>query len=229
MTKNTRTTTKTIVTTYYTAIDGTDFLDEKQCEEYEKSVKCTIAAAFNKIPKGEMLQCGFLYGGYDDNVMTVIRPRNFDDVKIINMHCGFKGDDLLTQDDIGKDILLECCCSTYWYRFSKNKNWEQIFVHPIVEGFKAMFDNINNYGFYEVTAVTTEDGHDNGNRRFEKHGYQLHECKNLILNEVRRCITDNKKDIKFTITVKKDGETVNQFTQTVKYNDKYGDININWE
>lgn len=99
-----------VVRTEYIAVDDTVFKTKEDCEQWEKSYKCTLSNSMKKIPHIETngedayLQCG----NYDEEVW-IVKPRDFEDIKVINaytetMYYGCKAN--LTQEDIGKMIAL---------------------------------------------------------------------------------------------------------------------------
>ena len=103
-------TREVVVKTEYIAIDGTIFRTKEECEQWEKSYECTLTCSMKKIPHIETngedayLQCG----NCDDEVW-IIKPRDFEDIKVINAYteatcCGCKAN--LTQEDIGKLIAM---------------------------------------------------------------------------------------------------------------------------
>lgn len=103
-------TREVVVKTEYIAIDGTIFRTKEECEQWEKSYECTLTCSMKKIPHIETngedayLQCG----GCDEEVW-IIKPRDFEDIKVINAYteatcCGCKAN--LTQEDIGKLIAM---------------------------------------------------------------------------------------------------------------------------
>lgn len=94
----------------YIAADGKEFATEDLCREWEKSYMYTLETSFKTIPHIEVEAINaYLPYGSDDHEAYVIKPRNFDDIVVINafvemVTCGYKTD--LTQDDIGKIIML---------------------------------------------------------------------------------------------------------------------------
>lgn len=230
MTKNIRTTTKTIETPYWTAIDGKEFETEESCKEYEKSVKCTVNAAFEKIPKAEMCEQDIFWCGYDDSTIVIIKPRNFDDIKIINMYCNFVSpDSIFTQDDINKDIILECC-SGDWYRIKNN--WEESFINPIIKAFNTLHHSLDEYGLWNVTATITMP--DDSTYSITKSGYQIH----IVKEDVHRIIRDTMSKLIKTedntlyanvhFIISKDGKEVKTFDKSVVFDKTHWKLTLDW-
>lgn len=128
-------TREVVVRTEYIAEDGKKFATKEDCERYEKSYEATIKASFNKIPRVKFADDPILfpYVCNSKNEVTIIKIRNFEDVKIYNAYVeiceeywyGWE----LTQDDIGKVLFLEkdYYDGTYW-----------------VKDFNQMIENFNN-------------------------------------------------------------------------------------
>lgn len=229
MTKNIRTTTKTIETPYWTAIDGKEFETEESCKEYEKSVKCTVNAAFEKIPKAEMNEENIFWCGCDSTIM-IIKPRNFDDIKIINMYCNFVyPDSILTQDDINKDIILEDC-SGDWYRLKNN--WEESFVNPIIKAFNTLHHSLDEYGLWTVDALITMP--DNNIHPVSKSGYQIHILKEDIYQSIKGTMTklakteDNIICANVQFMISKDGKEVKTFDKSVVFDKVHWKLTLDW-
>ena len=98
--------------TIYVANDGSEFNDKEKCEEYEKSWECTIRASFQKVPHTKISEWGLFDGwaGSEEYDVYLLKPRNLDDIRVMNEFFKLSGNDAYTQDDIGK----ECCCGTDW-------------------------------------------------------------------------------------------------------------------
>lgn len=119
-------TREVVVKTEYIAIDGTVFRTKEECEQWEKSYKCTLTCSMKKIPHIETngedayLQCS----NCDENVW-VLKPRNFEDIKVINAYtehcCGCNAN--LTQDDIGTLLALNFGYDYDWCDVLKIKKY----------------------------------------------------------------------------------------------------------
>ena len=94
----------------YVSIDGKEFKTEEECRLWENSYKGTLTASMKQIPLYETNgDSAYLPGGQEDDEVWILRPRNFEDIKVINAYtdelcCGCKAN--LTQDDVGKLIAL---------------------------------------------------------------------------------------------------------------------------
>lgn len=103
-------TREVVVRTEYVAVDGTVFASRENCEKWEKSYECTLTQSMKAIPHIETNgETAYLQGGNDSDEVWIVKPRDFEDIKIINAYTetlcyGCKSN--LTQDDIGKMIAL---------------------------------------------------------------------------------------------------------------------------
>lgn len=82
-TKKTEIVEKRYVTTYV-ATDGTEFDDQAQCAEYEKSALGVLKGRLHKIALNEGSECDIMAGsGSDESHGFVVCPKNDDEVKTI--------------------------------------------------------------------------------------------------------------------------------------------------
>lgn len=197
--------------TKFVAIDGTVFTCEESCRKYEKSLECTICAAWNKIPKGTVDFDMLFLGGCSDDGYIVIKPRNLDDVKIINMYCRFNEKEALTQDDIGKEICIEDCCGEY-YKLSSSDIFQTV-INDINKCKAKVFTDLNNYGYYELVAQL-------GEHSFAHSDYSYNECLNRIKYKIKGYLSnfDGIQSHTVKITAKKDGEHYDTSDYNVQYN-----------
>ena len=110
-------TKEVVVKTEYIAVDGKVFDTQEACEQWEKSYEGTLAAAMWRIP--HVMTDGedtYLMGGSCDDKVWVMKPRNFEDIKVMNAYakacCNSEMN--LTQDDIGKTIILDFGYDNDW-------------------------------------------------------------------------------------------------------------------
>lgn len=95
----------------YVSVDGKEFKTREACEKWEKSYEYTIKTALKNIPQIQTI-CGdaFIVSPYDSDVL-ILKPRNMDDIKVINAYGMIITEDSLsdplTQDDIDKLIMIE--------------------------------------------------------------------------------------------------------------------------
>lgn len=111
-------TKEVVVRTEYVAIDGTVFRTKEECEQWEKSYKCTITQSMKAIPHVETDgESAYLQCGNDCDEVWIVKPRDFEDIKVINAYTeatcyGCKTN--FTQDDIGKMIAINFGCDHDW-------------------------------------------------------------------------------------------------------------------
>lgn len=113
MRKELRKEEKIIYTDVFIANDGTEFKTQEECEKYEESWAGTISASFQKVPHVKTTEMYWLgnWSGSEDFDIYLIKPRNLDDIRIINEYFKLSQSDMLTQDNIGN----ECCIGKdYW-------------------------------------------------------------------------------------------------------------------
>ena len=99
--------TEKIIT--YVSDDGLEFVSEENCREWENSYRCTLRKALKEIPHIETNgDDSYIQGGKYDDYVWVFKPRNFEDIKVINAYTetftGTSAD--LTQDDIGVLLMI---------------------------------------------------------------------------------------------------------------------------
>lgn len=120
----------------YISFDGKEFETEEDCEMWEKSYKRTIQAAFDKIPHVKT-NCGdtYIVAPCDDNVL-ILKPRNIDDIKIINtygMIIDGRTSNPLSQDDVGKLIMIETGFNEDWFHIYRMEKYLQNIIDSYKE------------------------------------------------------------------------------------------------
>lgn len=96
--------------TVFVSVDGKEFKTEEDCEAWEKSYKGTMAASWGLIKKIEInpANLGIPYSS-DDHECYLIRPRNIDEIALINAYIQATAYDGIVLDSsyIGKDTALD--------------------------------------------------------------------------------------------------------------------------
>lgn len=119
-------TKKTIEEVYgYQATDGTIFPSREECEKYEKTAANVINTRFKSLMVGgepfpEYQIWESFGGGSDEYEYAVIEMKNADDLKIANMYGELHGKGALSEEYIGKRILVTlgdryCNYDSDWY------------------------------------------------------------------------------------------------------------------
>ena len=96
----------------YESVDGKTFDNEEDCKKWEKSYESVVVASFNKIHHIDA--CGVDLGipyASEDYCMIVLRPKNFDEVVVINSYIRIRTHESLNTtwvdaSDIGKTLIL---------------------------------------------------------------------------------------------------------------------------
>lgn len=95
----------------YESVDGKTFDNEEDCKKWEQSYESVVVASFNKIHHIDA--CGVDLGipyASEDYCMVVLRPKNFDEIVVINSYIKIKTHELnitwLDASDIGKTLIL---------------------------------------------------------------------------------------------------------------------------
>lgn len=106
---------RTVTDVYYEATDGTRFNTSKECEIYEKTAKCAIKAAFNSLPM-RIIQCDQA----DDNLTCdsqygIIKPRDANDIIVINAFLKLFDSKLVPVDVIGHTLVFYINYDEEWY------------------------------------------------------------------------------------------------------------------
>lgn len=107
-------------TEVFIASDGSEFSTKVECENYEKSWECTIKASFQKVPQVKITEYELLgcYAGCEDYAIYLMKPRNLDDIRIINSYFILSEEKMFTQDDINKECVVgRYFDDTYGYRW----------------------------------------------------------------------------------------------------------------
>lgn len=101
----------------YESVDGRVFNTKEDCKKWEESYECTIRAAMKKIPQIET-DCGdiFIVNPPEERVI-VLKPRNIEDIEVINAYGRIIDNytELLTQDDIGKLLMIYTGYDEDWF------------------------------------------------------------------------------------------------------------------
>ena len=131
----------------YISEDGLEFSSEENCKEWENSYKGTLCKAFNVIPHIETNgDSSYLRGGQEDDCVWVLKPRHFDDIKVINAYTKtFTGTSAaLTQDDIGVLMMINFGCNNDWcdvYRVDNYLKKIQNTFNKFKETLEGQIDN----------------------------------------------------------------------------------------
>lgn len=101
------------------AYDGTIFSDENECALYERTAKCAINGAFEKIPQTEIC-AEYLYDGigslsYDDRLHAVF-IEDVNTLEIVNrwIEQNYGGVSKLSAKDIGTVLLYDTYDTDVW-------------------------------------------------------------------------------------------------------------------
>lgn len=80
---------KSIKETQYQANDGTLFLNEKDCQDYEKSLLGILMAKYSKLNKKSFTESSFLYDifGNDEYEIDIVKINKKEDIDIIIQLC----------------------------------------------------------------------------------------------------------------------------------------------
>lgn len=95
----------------YVSVDGKEFGTEADCTAWENSYRGTMAASWALIKKEAVNDndLGIPYSN-DDNECYVIKPRNLDDIVVINAYIEsvtYGNGRMLTSEHIGKLVVLD--------------------------------------------------------------------------------------------------------------------------
>lgn len=106
---------RTVTDVFYEANDGTRFNTEKECIAYENTAQCAIKAAFNSIPM-KIISCDEA----DDNLScdgqyAIIKPRNANDIIIINAFLQLFDSKPVPVDVIDQTLVFYINYSDEWY------------------------------------------------------------------------------------------------------------------
>ncbi len=142
--------------TIYIANDGTEFKTQEDCKKYEESWTCTLKVSFNRIPHTKMNTENYLYGwgGYCNDYIYLIKPRNLDDIRILNTYFNICEQDRFTQDDIGKECVVEV------YDDGSNRRYKKGIETPINDIMKSiaiMREELDNFGKEKVESKTESE------------------------------------------------------------------------
>lgn len=202
--------TETISKTVFEAIDGTEFTDEKKCRDWEDELQCTINAAWNKIPKATVNYSDIFWGSCEDDEIIIIKPRNIEDIKIINIKCRLSEKEALTQDDIGKEIYFTVYCGDDYYKSSQSLKdaIETIKKHMVIAK-----DDLNNYALYKIKFTA-------GQQVGEVESYSLYQSRELVKNSVRSFLYkfEGLQKVDATLTIYKNDKEYATEEYCVEYN-----------
>lgn len=101
----------------YESIDGKRFKQKEDCLAWEKTYKCTIRTAFQKIPQIKTgCETAGLMGSAEDDVV-ILKPRDMNDIIVINAYGKMINccSELLTQEDIGKVLMIYTGWEEDWF------------------------------------------------------------------------------------------------------------------
>lgn len=106
---------RTVTDIFYEATDGTRFSTQKECEAYENTAKCAIKSAFSSLPM-KLFSCDQA----DDNLTcdaqyALIKPRNADDIIIINAFLQLFDSRPVPVDVIGQVLVFYINYDDEWY------------------------------------------------------------------------------------------------------------------
>lgn len=91
----------------YESIDGAVFESRDECTEHENSIFRILKDKFDKIPHSYMSEIDFLEGaGSDVKGFYLIRPRNIDDIEVINVLFSLYPYESLDENDINEECAL---------------------------------------------------------------------------------------------------------------------------
>ena len=93
------------------------FNTKEDCKKWEESYECTIRAAMKKIPQIET-DCSATFIVYpSEERVIVLKPRNIEDIEVINAYGRIIDNytELLTQDDIGKLLMIHTGYDEDWF------------------------------------------------------------------------------------------------------------------
>jgi hypothetical protein len=102
---------KTEYITTYISKDGREFKDKESCEKWEQSYISTITYSMQQMPYIKTNGYDtYLRGSDEDSNVWIVRPRNLDDILIINAYARevcCEPNFNLTHEDVGKVIILD--------------------------------------------------------------------------------------------------------------------------
>ena len=138
--------TTTKIETKYEAIDGTLFSTKDACIEYDNTAAAVINAAFNKVPGGNKRvdECRLFFDSYD-SPMYILRPRNEEDIKAINMFCKYHAcnscsSEFVDNSYIGKTIVITFNYEMDWFTINGT-------IDEIIDAMKTNFVKIESEVF----------------------------------------------------------------------------------
>ena len=67
----------------YIAVDGTEFVNQAQCEEYEKTAKCALMIRYNAIKIRETNEYDIFHAGSEDSAVDVVRLKETKDADTV--------------------------------------------------------------------------------------------------------------------------------------------------
>lgn len=92
----------------YVANDGMKFTDREKCKNHEKTWFDNLVKKFKNIPHSYMSEEEFLDGaGSDIRGIYLVKPRNMDDIKVINELFDLQEFDRLDSGDINRESAIQ--------------------------------------------------------------------------------------------------------------------------
>lgn len=210
MTKRTIKETQIITKEMYEAEDGRLFESEEACKEYDKKLETIVAAEWEKIPKGIVSASDFFMTASCDEDITLIIPRNMEDIKIINMYTYRSESELFTSEDIGKTLVF----SDYEGDYYEIKGGIDKLRNEFEKAVEQINVNLTNYGVYKATVKTCD--YVGETKKFYSEQEVINSAKNLVSAFLRRLDTDSTRSV--TITITKDGDKHKEIESVATYN-----------
>lgn len=210
MTKRTIKETQIITKEMYEAEDGRLFESEEACREYDKKLETIVAAEWEKIPKGIVSTSDFFMTASCDEDITLIIPRNMEDIKIINMYTYRSESELFTSEDIGKTLVF----SDYEGDYYEIKGGIDRLRKEFEKAVEQINANLKNYGVYKATVKTCD--YVGETKKFYSEQEVVNSAKNLVSAFLRRLDTDSTRSV--TITITKDGDKHKEIESVATYN-----------
>lgn len=209
MTKKTIKETQIITKEMYEAEDGRLFESEEACREYDKKLDTIITAEWERIPKGIVSSENFFWGANSEEDITLIIPRDAEDIRIINMYTHRAGDEIFTSEDIGRTIVF----SDYEGDYYEIKGGIERLRCNLDDAITKLNDNLANYGVYQATVTTCD--YVGETKRFYSESEALVAARNLVSAHMRRLDSDSTRSV--IIKIMKDKEAYREFETVATY------------
>lgn len=139
---------RTIYDVFYQTSDGELFTKKEDAERHEKTYECVIKTMFKKIPHSTTNPYSWMDYGNDYDCIYVMRPRDLNDIKIINeywmdINCD-TSHSILDSSTIGKPILLmEGECHDWLQYLGTVENYTKSITEHINMKIEEMGDKTN--------------------------------------------------------------------------------------